>query len=278
VTEETQTLDELHAQIEAAAAAGRLDEATSLAAASWRRWQQAGDGVGGRRMLACVLDAGADPTRERAICLYADGLFLFRAGDQQASLARNEEALVVARAAGDRETEALALVGLSRVAFRDGRNDEVVRLAGEARRLAADAGPAALAAPIHMEAAGTRLLGDHDRAVELYRESLALARERDDPRAVAMEQHNLGHVELHRGNVDAAAELFAARLAYAAGSFDPYESAMAALNAAALAAARGEDAAARAAYEETTRLLDENGIVLDPDDAFELAALADRFG
>lgn len=278
MTEETQTLDELHAQIEAAAAAGRLDEATSLAAASWRRWQQAGDGVGGRRMLACVLDAGGDPTRERAICLYADGLFLFRAGDQQASLARNEEALVVARAAGDRETEALALVGLSRVAFRDGRNDEVVRLAGEARRLAADAGPAALAAPIHMEAAGTRLLGDHDRAVELYRESLALARERDDPRAVAMEQHNLGHVELHRGNVDAAAELFAARLAYAAGSFDPYESAMTALNAAALAAARGEDAAARAAYEETTRLLDENGIVLDPDDAFELAALADRFG
>jgi len=278
VADDERTLEEVHAEIEAAAAAGRLDEATSIAAASWRRWQQAGDGVGGRRMLRAVLEADGAPTRDRAICLYADGLFLFRAGDQAASLERNEEALAVARAAGDPDAESLALVGLSRVAFRDGRHEEVVRLAGEARGLVADRDPAAAAAPIHMEAAGNRLLGNYDRAVELYAESLALAQERDDPRGVAMEQHNLGHVELHRGNVDAAAALFAARLDYARRSPDPYERAMTALNEAALAAARGEDEAARRRFDETLHLLEADGIVLDPDDASELDALAARFG
>jgi hypothetical protein len=34
----------------------------------------------------------------------------------------------------------------------------------------------------------------------------------------------------------------------------------------------------RERFAETRRLLEENGIVLDPDDASELAALASRFG
>jgi tetratricopeptide (TPR) repeat protein len=129
-----------------------------------------------------------------------------------------------------------------------------------------------------MEAAGTRLLGDHDGAAALYRESLELARSLGNERSIAMEQHNLGHVELHRGNIEEAARLFEQRLAFAEASPDPYEHAMTALNAAALAAAKREDGLARERFAEAQRSLEKNEIVLDPDDAFEFSALASRFG
>jgi len=129
-----------------------LDELAS----SWRRWLVSGESRAGHEVLAQALLANALRTRARAICLYADGLFLFRLGEQRASRERNEEALAVARELGDQEAESLALVGLSRVAFRDGRHDEVVRLATRARELAAHVGPEAEAAPLHMQAAGAR--------------------------------------------------------------------------------------------------------------------------
>ena len=244
------------------------------AAATWRSFLASGDTEAGRAMLAPVLAADAPPSRERAICFYADGLFLFRLGENAASRDRNERALAIAREAGDPESESLALVGLSRNAFREGRHDEVVQLAMRARELAASIGPGAEAAPLHMQAAGTRLLGDHENAARLYRESLELAGSLGDERSVAMEQHNLGHVELHRGNIEEAGRLFAARLAFADGSPDPYERAMTALNAAALATARRDHETARERFAEARRLIERNAIVLDPDDASEFAGLA----
>jgi tetratricopeptide (TPR) repeat protein len=250
-----------------------LDELAS----TWRRWLVSGESRAGHEVLTQALAADARPSRERAICLYADGLFLFRLGEQEASRERNEEALAVAREVGDLEAESLSLVGLSRVAFRDDRHDEVVELARRARELAARVGPEAEVAPLHMQAAGTRLLADYDRAAELYGESMKLERRLGNERGVAMEQHNLAHVELHRGNVDEAARLFSARLEYARAAADPYEHAMTALNEAAVAAAGGNDEQARDRFAEAKRLLDENAIVLDPDDTFEFDSLAARF-
>ena len=106
---------------------------------------------------------------------------------------------------------------------------------------------------------------------------MELARQMGDERGVAMEQHNLGHVELHRGNVDQAERLFSARLEFARTSADPYEHAMTALNEAAVAAARRDDERARKRLAEAGRLLGDNGIVLDPDDASEFDSLAARF-
>ncbi len=254
-----------------------MAESLDELASTWRRWLDSGESEAGHRALAEALAADVRQSRARAICLYADGLFLFRLGEPEASRERSREALGVAREVGDEEAESLALVGLSRVAFRDGDHDEVVALATRARELAVRAGSGADAAALHMQAAGTRLLGDYDRAAELYRESMELARQRGDERGVAMEQHNLGHVELHRGNVDQAERLFAARLDFARGSADPYEHAMTALDEAALAAARRDDGRARSRIAEAGRLLDDNRIVLDPDDASEFNALAARF-
>ena len=250
-----------------------LDELAS----TWRRWLAAGESRAGHEVLAKALAAIEQPSRARAICLYADGLFLFRLGEQRASRERNEEALAVARRVGDPETESLALVGLSRVAFREGRHEEVVELATRARELAARAGSQAEAAPLHMQAAGTRLLREYDRAAELYRESMELARRLGNKRGVAMEQHNLAYVELHRGNVDEAERLFSARLDYARTSADSYEHAMTALNEAAIAAARHDDERARLRFADAGRLLHDHGIVLDPDDASEFDSLAARF-
>src|SRR5439155_21916229 len=160
-------------------------------------------------------------------------------GAQSESLARNEEALEVARAVGDREAESLALVGLSRVAFRDGDYERVRALAEEARGLVRELDADADVPPLHLLAAGTRLGGDYNAAFELYNESLELNRRLGDTRMVGVELHNLGHVELHRGNVDAAERCFA-ELAAIRNPDDPYEAAMAHLNEAALDFARGD--------------------------------------
>jgi len=264
---------EVRREVEALVAAGDFDAAEELMAANWRLWLTSGDVEGGRALLAIVLDRDTTgATRGRALALYADGLLAFRQGDRDGSLARNEEALEVARAACDVGAESLALVGLSRVAFRDGRYGDVVALARDARTLAGG-DPDAQVWPLHMEAAGTRLSGDYGGARVLYRQSIDLNRSLGDRDLETMELHNLAHVELHRGDVAAAEQLLAGWRERTAGSEAPYDRAMAALNQAALAAAHGElrRAAGRLARAESR--LAEAGIVLDPDDAFEVEQL-----
>src|SRR5439155_24729806 len=133
----------------------------------------------------------------RVRALYADGALAFRAGDQQRSLERNQEALRIARATDDVRGECDALTGLARVALRDGRYDEVVALARQARDRARAAGDReAEAAPLHLQVAGIRLQQDYAGAREVYLESLDLNAALGNAAWVAMEQHNLGWVEL----------------------------------------------------------------------------------
>jgi tetratricopeptide (TPR) repeat protein len=255
---------------------GDDEAAVELVANVWRLWLLTGDVAGGRELLAAALDAGdGQPSRARALALYGDGMFAFRAGARDESLARNEAALEAARAVHDREAEALALVGLSRVAFRDGDYARVRALAAEAIDLVRGMGDAARAAPLHLLAAGTRLAGDHDEAVELYTESLELNRRLGDRRLVGMELHNIGHVELHRGNVEAAERCFA-ECAQTRTRDDPYDTAMTHLNQAALAFARGDRERAADLLERMQSTLDEAGVVLDPDDGFEVDWLRER--
>lgn len=257
---------------------GEEDAAAELAANVWRLWLLSGDVAGGRRLLAAALDVGEGrPSRARALALYGDGALAFRAGAQSESQHRNEAALEAAHAVGDREAQALALVGLSRVAFRGGDYARVRVLATEARELARDLDAAAGAAPLHMLAAGTRLAGDYDEAIELYTESLELNRRLGNSRLVGMELHNIGHVELRRGNVDAAERCFA-ECAEVRNPDDLYESAMTHLNNAALAFVRDDRERAAELLGRAQSQLDGAGIVLDPDDAFEVEWLHDRLG
>ena len=255
---------------------GEEEAAAQLASNVWRLWFVSGDVAGGRRLLALSLDAGEGrPSRARALALYADGLLAFRAGAQAESQERNEAALETARAVNDREAESLALVGLSRVAFRDGDYERVRLLAAEARELTRDLDASVGVMPLHLLAAGTRLGGDHDGAVELYSESVELNRRLGDSVMVGMEFHNIGHVELHRGNVDAAERCFAECAKVRSGD-NPYDAAMTHLNHAALAHARGDRERARELLGRTQSTLDDAGIVLDPDDDFEVKWLLDQ--
>ena len=111
----------------------------------------------------------------------------------------------------------------------------------------------------------------------MYAESLELNRRLGDRRMVGMELHNLGHLELHRGNLEAAERLFA-EVAELRDQQDPYEAAMGQLNQAALAVARGDHQRAAGLLGRTQAILEGAGIVLDPDDAFEVDWLRGQLG
>lgn len=251
---------------------GDVDSAVELAAAVWRVWARRASVARAREILAPPLAAARTrpPTRALALALYADGVLAFREGKQEESHERNEAALGAARAIGDLEAEALALVGLSRVALRAGDYGGVCALATRARALVAHSGPEADSAPLHLLAAGTRLLGDYDRARTLYLESLALHRRIEDQYMVQVELHNLGHVELHRGDLPAARTYFGECAALREGANSPYDEAMERLNRAALDCHQGDSGTALRGLDEAERILADAGIVLDPDDRFEV--------
>lgn len=123
-------------------------------------------------------------------------------------------------------------------------------------------------------AAGTRLSGDYDRARDLYLESVALGDELGDERRKQQEFHNLGWVELHRGDIDAAERMFAER--GARSGLDAMGDAWTDLNRAAVALARGQRALATELFRTGKHRLDELGAALDPDDQFEFDWLAGR--
>ena len=180
---------------------------------------------------------------------------------------RNEAALDAARAAGDPEALALAHLGLSRVAFEQGDYKRALALAQKAREHARGLDPALGGqAPLHAEAQSRRMLGDLDTAAELLRESLALNRQIDDLGMVAVELHNLGHVEIRRGNIVEAERLFA--------ELGASDDAYGALNGAALALARGDEDRARELLVRAEAVEGE----LPPDDRAELDWLRERLG
>jgi tetratricopeptide (TPR) repeat protein len=280
-------LDALGAEREAVAdavrafvEAGDPASALELVGRAWRIWFSRGEIDEGSAVAATALRArGGDAVPVwRVRALYADGLFAFRSGDQARSRARNEEALRVARETDDARGECDALTGLARVALRDGCYDGVVALARQARERAQAVSDAeAEASPLHLHAAGVRLQGDYRAARELYLESLGLNRTLGNAAWVAMEQHNLGWVELHLGNVDEAEARFRERDTRAVDD-DVYGEAWSSLNWAAVAAVRGENGEAKRLFAAGTQALEKVGVALDPDDRSELDWLSEQVG
>jgi tetratricopeptide (TPR) repeat protein len=249
------------------------DEAIELAANVWRLWMFSRDVDGGHAFLGDVLRrrAGRAPHRSRA--LYGDGLFAFWQGAIDDSHARNEEAL--ASAADDAEALALGNLGLSRAALASGDAETARAFAVQAREHARAGSDALGQAPLHLHAQSVRTLGDYDGAAKLFRESLELNRRIGDPGMIGVELHNLGHVELHRGDVDEAERLFA-ELAERGAADDPYSLALAQLNDAAVALARGDRGRAEELLARIDAGLDQSGTELAPDDRFEVESLRRR--
>ena len=247
------------------------------AAEQWREWFHRGEIEEGAARIREALGApGAEaPSVERVRVLYAAHLFAFRSGEPSRAYA--QEALDLARRLGDVRGESDGLTGLARAALRDGAYDDVARLAAEGVRKAREAGdPAAEGSPLHLQAVGLRLSGDYDAAREAYLKTLALAEQLGDEQRMQMEFHNLGWVELHRGDIEAAERMFVER--DARSGLDAYGDAWQDLNAAGLAAARGQRDRAAAYFESGREKLAALGVALDPDDHSEIDWLADRLG
>jgi tetratricopeptide (TPR) repeat protein len=239
------------------------------AAAHWREWFDRGElDEGSARVRDALAAPGADaPSVERVRVLYGAHLFAFRRGEPSRAYAR--EALDLARELGDLRGECDGLTGLARAALREGAYDEVAEYAAEGVRKARAAGDAAAeGAPLHLQAAAARLSGEYDRARELYLESVALADRLGDEQRRQMELHNLGWVELHRGDVEAAARMFAERDART--GIDAYGDAWSDLDAAAVALGRGDRDEALRLFELGRQKLVELGAALDPDDQSEV--------
>ena len=253
---------------------GKGEQAAGLAARGWRVFVAARDNAGGRALLGAVIEQGATgpATRDLALCLYGDSLLAFRLGDLAASGSRAEAALRVARAAGDREAEGLALLGLSRADFSASRFDEARAHAAEARALLSGFGLAFTQAPLHMMAQATRAVGTVDEAAPLFEESLALNRALGDEGMVTVELHNLGHVELRRGRVEVAERLFA-ECQRRGTPDDPYGVALGLFNEASVAAARHDTARARRLLAEMRAALARDQMSLADDDAAEVERL-----
>lgn len=256
---------------------GDAASALELVGRTWRMWFSRGQLKEGSDVVASAL---AIP-RESAVpiwearALYADGLFAFRAGDHPRSRASNENGLLIARLTGDVRGECDALTGLARVALRDGRYDDVVALAQQARELAMAGGDQeAGAPPLHLQAAGTRLKRDYLAARELYLESLRLNTKLGNMASVSMELHNLGWVELHLGNVEAAKSRFHER--DSASATDAYGEAWTELNWSAVAAVEGDVTEAQRRLVTGTRALEKLGLALDPDDLSEMEWLKEQ--
>lgn len=245
------------------------------AAAHWREWFDRGEFDEGAARVKEALTTSEDraPSVERVRVLYGAHLLAFRRGEPSGAYA--QQCLDLARVLGDLRGECDGLTGLAREALRVGDYSQVTEYAAEGLAKARSGGDrAAEGSPLHLYAAGMRLSGDYERARELYLESVALGDELGDERRKQQEFHNLGWVELHRGDVDAAQLMFAER--DARSGLDAMGDAWTDLNRAGVALLRGQREEAATLFAAGKRRLQQLGAALDPDDQFEFDWLRDQ--
>ena len=245
-----------------AAAGGPAGTGLRLATAlywfwNWRRPLE------GRAWLArlLALPAPGGPARPgaavgpapRARALSAAALFAVDEGDLEAAQAQGEEALALARRAGDRPAIALTLYALGCVASARGE-DAAARSRLEAslvlfQELNHSVGMAGALRGLAMAARGR----DDALAEAHLRRALALHRAAGDRSGTAGVLGQLGSLARARGDHAGAHEAYEESLALFREAGDPQGCALALGRLAGLAAARGEHAAARAAYAASLR-------------------------
>jgi tetratricopeptide (TPR) repeat protein len=206
---------------------------------------------------------------------YDETVAAFRRGDNAAAERLARVDLERAIAAGDRTAHVDALCMLSRTALRDGRLDDVetharaaYEAAGEETRLQR--------MPIHMRAVAARMAGQHDEARRLYRQSINLNEQLGESRMAAVEHRNLAYVEIHAGDVDEARSLIVESRRRFSGMDTPSMAPYLVFDDATMAALEGDLATARTKLDAAQSLFAEQGVVPDPDDAAEIAALRRR--
>ena len=208
---------------------------------------------------------------------YDETLSAFRRGDNAEALRLAQIDLEEAVAGHDAEGQVHSLCMLARVALREGRFDEVDATAQQAREVALGASTRKLERmPLHLLAVSARMAGRYDESRSLYLESIRLSDELGETVMAAVEHRNLAYVELRAGDPDRALALFAEARSRLRGMDQPSLHPYLLYDEATEAAVQGDLVTAAAKLADVERLFAEQGVVPDPDDAFEMEDLKKR--
>ena len=181
-----------------------------LAGALWPFWEEHAHYREGRRWLeAALARAGEAANADRLRALHGAGTMAWYEGDFAQAMRWHEQALRLAREAGDRLAEATALNNLGAQAMDLGDNDRAARYFETSLAVArAAAEPRATFIALHNLTQISRLQRKGGSAIPRLEEALRLARELGEAALVASALTGLGHSLLDSGDHDRAAALF----------------------------------------------------------------------
>lgn len=175
-------------------------------------------------------------------------------GEYERSRVLNQEALALARAIGDstRQGFILDVLGMDHICL--GHVDRGISVFREALALWLDEWAGRRSVSVHNLGVAERTRGAYARAGALFEQSLALAREAQDPRRAARSLEHLGIAALYEGDWDRARRWFVESMAACP---PPRSGNLTAIEAtAAAAAARGELGRAACLFGAVDRLHD----------------------
>ena len=249
-------------------------------AALWKFWLVRGHLAEGATWLERALGLpGESPPAVRADALYGAGQFARLRGDVALAVAHGEEALVLAREAGDALRTAMALALLGILALHRSDHDEARERYEGAVAHARDAGHTHFVA-MYADSLGSLMSrqGNYARAMALHEEALALWRARGDPWGISIALISLGRIARNQGEIARAAAIYEEAVALYTEHGDRMKLGECVEGFAHLAAARGTPERAARLFGAAEALYEATGTRSAPYDAasFERAVAGAR--
>ena len=268
-------LDRRHAEVaaavDAALAHGDAADIARVGGQLWEYWVRRADD--GKERIAEVLAAseGSPPSEDVALLHYAAGMLAFRRGENERSRILNLRALELGREAASARGECRALIGLSRVAFRDHEWDAGLGFADEAGTIAAASRDTlGTVQSLHMKAEIRRAAGDYEGALPMYDQLVAIDRAEGDRRSISMELYNRGSVLLQLGRLEDAERDLRESTSLALDDGDEYQLQYCLLGLGGLAGRRSDASTAGRFLGAVEAAFAAEGTVLDPAEQVEL--------
>jgi predicted ATPase len=200
--------DNLRAAYEWAIGSGDAEAAAQLAAGLWRFWLMRGHLREGRDRLSRVLAVLEPSAPQRVPLLAAAGSLAHNLGDYAEARAWHQQAVDLARAAGDQPGVARALHDLGWVAWRQGDYKAARTLSNESLALHRQLGDeGGVAHALNNLGWVAHHQGDYAAAEAFHRQSLALREASADARAIGFSLVNLGWALVRQGRLEAAGPL-----------------------------------------------------------------------
>jgi tetratricopeptide (TPR) repeat protein len=174
------------------------DAATALRlCGTWRYWLTRGNLTDGRALVTAALASGDGPAELRLQALNAAGVLASEQGDFAAARGLFDESLALARAVDAPAWVARALGNLGTLAIYDADLAETLRLYEQPLRYYREAGDVrALSLITQNLGLAHSAAGEHERAIELLAESVALARRAGDPAHLSSTMRSLARAQL----------------------------------------------------------------------------------